>query len=403
MSAIAKAKDDAGPEEFVARAAALRPMIAERAAETEAGRQVPMDIVDEVRAGDFFRLLQPRQFGGLEYDIATAMRCVIEWAAADCSTGWVCSLGVVHQWLIAQFPLPCQEEVWGSAPGTIACGSYAPAGDCVSTEGGYRVTGRYHFASGVDVTDWAIIGVFFPSEEDGEEPVPGFAMVPKTDFRVEDDWHVMGLAGTGSKTVVCENVYVPAHRRVTFADLASGNSPGYRALRSDLYRYPVLSLVAYGIATPALGCLKGALEDCLNVMDGRVTRGAVVLGGQRVRDFQAVQMRVGRAAASLKAARAMLFEQLELSRAKIIDRKEPLTVADRMENRIAQAKMVEMSVEGLEQLFGAVGGQGIRASHRVQRAWRDAHAIAHHISFNWDALSAMYGQHLMGLEPQGQY
>ena len=138
-------------------------------------------------------------------------------------------------------------------------------------------------------------------------------------------------------------------------------------------------------------------------MDGRVTRGAVVLGGQRVRDFQAVQMRVGRAAANLKAARAMLFEQLELSRAKIIDRKEPLTVADRLENRIAQAKMVEMSVEGLEQLFGAVGGQGIRASHRVQRAWRDAHAIAHHISFNWDALSAMYGQHLMGLEPQGQY
>ena len=401
-SAIAKAKHD-DPEEFVARSIALRPTISERAEETETARRIPMDLVDEIRDGGFFRLLQPRRFGGLECDIATAMRCVIEWAAADCSTGWVCSLGVVHQWLIAQFPLPCQEEVWGGDPGTIACGSYAPAGECVPARGGYRVTGRYHFASGVDVTDWAIIGVFFPPEENGGEPVPGFAMVPKTEFGIEDDWRVMGLAGTGSKTVICENVYVPAHRRVTFADLASGNSPGYRALRSNLYRYPVLSLVAYGIATPALGCLKGALEDYLNAMNGRATRGALVLGGQRVRDFQAVQMRVGRAAANLKAARAMLFEQLELSRAKVIDRNGLLTVADRLENRITQAKMVEMSVEGVEQLFGAVGGQGLHSSHRVQRAWRDAHAIAHHVSFNWDALSAMYGQHLMGLEPQGQY
>jgi len=80
-----------------------------------------------------------------------------------------------------------------------------------------------------------------------------------------------------------------------------------------------------------------------------------------------------------------------------------LSVEDRMANRITQAKMVELAVDGLDELFGAVGGQGIDSSQHVQRAWRDAHAIAHHISFNWDALSSMYGQHLMGLEPQGQY
>ncbi len=190
---------------------------------------------------------------------------------------------------------------------------------------------------------------------------------------------------------------------MTCPGLVSGNSPGYQGLQSNLYRYALLSLVDHSIWTPALGALNGALETFLDAMNGRTTRGAVVLGGTKVRDFQAVQMRVGRAVACLKAARAMLFEQLEESRAKIIDRGEILDVGDRLDNRITQAKLVKLSLEGLGELFGAVGGQGIHTSQHVQRAWRDANAIAHHISFNWDALSSMYGQHLLGLDPQGQF
>ena len=402
MATVRKLRD-VSREDLIQRAADMRPLIAETAAETERNRRVSDDTIGEMRAQDFFRIYQPKRFGGLEYDSATAMRCVIEWASADASTGWVAALGVVHQWAIAQFPLQCQEDVWGENPGAIACGSYAPAGECVPVDGGYRVTGKFHFASGVDVADWALIGVFFPPEADGERPVPGFALVPKSDYTVDDDWFVMGLTGTGSKTIVCDNVFVPAHRRVTFAEMNSGNSPGYQALQSNLYRYPLLSLIAHGISTPALGCLSGALETFTDAMNGRMTRGAVVLGGTRVKDFQAVQMRVGRAAGCLKAARAMLFEQLAESHAKVIDRGEVLDVSDRLDNRLTQAKLVELSVEGLDELFGAVGGQGINTSQHIQRAWRDVHAIAHHISFNWDALSSMYGQHLMGLPPQGQF
>lgn len=391
------------PADLVQRAADLRPMIADRAAETERNRRVSSDIIDTVREQDFFRLFQPERFGGLEYDSATAMRCVIEWSSADASTGWVCALGMVHQWLIAQFPLQCQEDVWGDDAGAIACGSYAPAGDCEAVDGGFRITGHYHFASGVDIADWALLGVFFPAEDEDGPKIPGFALVPKSDYTVDDDWHVMGLTGTGSKTIVCKDVFVPAHRRVKFAELVNGNSPGYQALQSNLYRYPLLSLIAHGISTPALGCLNGSLDIFTDAMNGRMTRGAVVLGGTRVKDFQAVQMRVGRAAGALKAARAMLFAQLEESRTKIIDRGEILDVQDRLDNRLTQAQLVALSVQGMDELFGAVGGQGINTSQHIQRAWRDVHAISHHISFNWDALSAMFGQHLLGLPPQGQY
>jgi resorcinol 4-hydroxylase (FADH2) len=394
---------DVSPTELVQRAIDMRPMIADAAAETEKNRRVSQDIVDEARTQEIFRIYQPKKYGGLEYDAATATRISLEWASADASTGWVCGLGIVHQWLIAQFPAETQDEVWGNDPGTIACGSYAPAGEVTAVEGGYRVTGEYHFASGVDVTDWAILGVFFPPEEDGGRPVPGFTLVPKSDFEIDDNWHVMGLTGTGSKTIVCKDVFVPAHRRVTFAELVSGNSPGYRALQSNLYRYPILSLVAYAISTPALGALNGAVDTFLDAMNGRMTRGAVVLGGNKVRDFQAVQMRVGRAVANLKAGKAMLFAQIEESRAAVIDRGEILDVTGRLDNRLTQAKTVELAVDGLDELFGAVGGHGIHTSQHVQRAWRDAHAIAHHISFNWDAISSMYGQHMLGLEPQGQF
>lgn len=402
MATVQKLRD-VSRDELVKRAADLRPLIAAKAAQHEQERRISQDLFDEIRSQDFFRMYQPKKFGGLEYDARTAMRCVIEWASADTSTGWVCSLALVHQWLIAQFPIELQEEVWGDNPGNTTSGSYAPAGQCVAVDGGYLVSGEFHFASGVDVMDWVLMGVFFPPEEDGGNPVPGFTMAPKSDVEVLDNWNVMGLTATGSKTFVCKDLFVPEHRKVTFPDLVSGNSPGYQVLQSNLYRYPILSIIAYGIATPSLGALNGALETFLDVMNERVTRGAVVLGGNKVREFQAVQMRVGRAAANFKAGKAMLFEQLEDSRSKVIDRGELLSVEDRMANRITQAKIVELAVDGLDELFGAVGGQGIDSSQHVQRAWRDAHAIAHHISFNWDALSSMYGQHLMGLEPQGQY
>ena len=394
---------DVSPAQLIERAIAMRPEISQRAEEAERNRRVSQELIDDVRNQDFFRIFLPKKYGGLEFDSATATRISLEWSSADASTGWVCGLGIVHQWLIAQFPAETHDEVWGANPSPMTCGSYAPAGEMTAVEGGYRLTGEFHFSSGVDVSDWAVLGVFFPPEKEDGPPLPGFTLVPRSDFEIDDNWHVMGLTGTGSKTVVCTDLFIPAHRRVTFAELVSGNSPGYQVLQSNLYRYPILSLVAYAISTPALGALNGAVDMFVDSVNGRMTRGAVVLGGSKVKDFQAVQMRVGRAVANLKAAKAMLFTQIEESSAAVMDRGEILDVSGRLDNRLTQAKTVELAMDGLDELFGAVGGHGIHTSQHVQRAWRDAHAIGHHISFNWDALSSMYGQHLLGLEPQGQF
>ena len=99
----------------------------------------------------------------------------------------------------------------------------------------------------------------------------------------------------------------------------------------------------------------------------------------------------------------MMYAQLDASHQTVMVEGGTLSVAERMDNRITQSYIIRLALEGLDELWGAVGGAGILKTEYIQRAWRDAHAVAHHVSFNWDALTAMYGQHLLGLEPQGQY
>jgi len=391
------------PEQFIDRAAELVPMIRDKAEEAERKRNVSPEIIEWMRETGYFRLLQPKKFGGFEYDMTTVIRCSLQWSSADASVAWVAGLAIIHQWIIALFPIECQEDVWGENPDTITFGSYAPAGECKRVEGGFRITGSWAYASGCLHGDWGLMGALLPSEDESAPPSPGFVIVPKSDYTIDETWDPMGLAASGSHNMVCDNVFVPEHRHVTFAQLASGNAPGYLAHKSNLYRYPLLSLIAYSISTPAVGCLQGALDHFVERTGNWETRGAVVRGGAKVAEYQSVQMRVGSAAGALKAARAMLFEQLEESRQTVIENGDTLSIAERLDNRLTQAYTIHLALQGLEELWGAAGGAGVQKSEYLQRAWRDAHAVAHHVSFNWDALMSMYGQHKLGLEPQGQY
>ena len=148
-------------------------------------------------------------------------------------------LGIVHQWLVAQFPADTHDEVWGDNPSPMICGSYAPAGEMTAVEGGYRLTGEYHFSSGVDVSDWAILGVFFPPREDGA-PCSRFTIVPKSDFEIDDNWHVMGLTnGIQNRGLSGSFPFPPTGGSlygVGFRQLA-----WLQDLQNSLYRYPISS------------------------------------------------------------------------------------------------------------------------------------------------------------------
>ncbi len=385
--------------ELIERARAIGVVAREKALETEQRRHVSAELIGMMRDAELFRLMQPERFGGFEYGYDVFVELVAAIGAGDGSTGWVYSLGAVHPWLIACYPDEAQKEVWSQDRDAIAAVSYAPTGKAVPDKDGYRLTGRFSFASGVDNANWGIVGGMLPLKEG---PKPGFFLIPRSQFSIHDDWFTMGLAGTGSKTIVVEDQFVPAYRTVTFADMLIGNGPGTATNPNPLYRQPMLAVVPHCLVAPALGMARGALEAFKEQVAGRTTRGAVAGGNNKMSEFVTIQMRVAEATASIDAAGLMIHRDIRETLS-IIESGKPADVNLRMRNRLTHSFATKLLVQAVDALFLAAGGSALGLQHPVQRFWRDIHAVSSHISLNWDSVSAMYGQHVFGLEPKGQY
>ena len=375
----------------------------ENAARTEADRRVPQEVIERFREAGLYRVLQPRAFGGYEAGFDVFADVVSRVARGDGSTGWVFSVCAVHQWLIGLFPAEAQEEVWGPNRDAFAAGSYAPSGKAAPVDGGYRMSGAWSFASGCDTSDWLLLGAVFPAADGVGAPTPGFFLVPKADYRIDPDtWRTAGLAGTGSRTVHLDDVFVPAHRVMSFATGASGAAPGTAVNTNTLYRIPFMACVPTCLVAPALGMAEGALALYVDSTSARATRGAVAGANNRMAEFATVQMRVAEAAASIDAARTVLMRDLEETQ-DLAKAGQPVTVDIRLRNRRTHAFAVKLLVQAVDALFYGSGGNALALERPLQRFWRDIHAAGVHISTNWDAVSTMYGQHALGLEPKGQY
>lgn len=381
----------------------MLPLLRAQAQATEQARRVSERTTAMFREAGFFKLMQPARYGGWEYGFTAFTDIVSELARACTSSGWGCSLGAVHQWMIGTFPEEAQDDVWGSDRSAIACVSYAPTVTAERVPGGWKIQGLWHWASNVDNSTWAILGVQLPAEDPAAPPSAGFLLVPRTDWRIEDNWFVAGQAGTGSKAVAIDTpTFVPDHRRLSFAQASSGQPPGSAVNTNPLYRIPFLSAVPNCLAAPLLGTAQGAVDAFIDLCGNRVTLGAVAGGGNRLSQFFPVQSRLAEAAASVDAARLLLYRNTAEVEQMAIDGR-TIDVPTRIRNRRDHAFAARLSQQAVEAVFSAVGGGGLALDQPLQRMWRDANAIARHISLNWDAVSSMVGQHMLGLEPKGQY
>jgi alkylation response protein AidB-like acyl-CoA dehydrogenase len=387
--------------ELVARAADIGALVRAQAERTEADRQVSSEAVARMRDAGMFRIMQPAIYGGYEYGFDALIPVVAAVAAGCGSSGWVFSLLVVHQWLVATYPKLAQDEYWAD-PDAVSAGSYAPVGKAIAVEGGYRLSGKWSFTSGCDHAQWLFLGGMIAPSGEGAPPKPALFLLPRGDVRIEDNWFTMGLAGTGSKNSVVADVFVPAHRAVPVAELVTGKTPGASVHDNPLYRQSMLAAIPFALVAPILGMAEGALADFLDMAKVRTTRGAVAGGNNRMAEFATIQSRVAEATGSIEAARLMIFHALErVAIAAAAGEQAGLDL--RLRNRLSQAFSTRLLVQAIDALFLASGGQGIFTSKPLQRTWRDAHAAAVHVSMNWDAVSTMYGQHALGLDPKGQY
>lgn len=396
-----RAVNVAGQARLRERVQPLLPVFRERALATERARRVPVENIAALREIGYFNAVKPAAFGGSPQAFADLVDANIEVASACASTGWVAGLLAAHQWLLAMFPLQAQQDVWGENPDALLCGSYAPTSFAEAVEGGFRLNGRWSFASGCENAQWALCAAVLPGPSE-QKPVPAFLLVPATQYEIEDTWDVVGLSGTGSKTLVLKDVVVPPHRVLTFPQATSGVTPGSAHYKGQgLFAMPLLTGIPSCLAAAGVGAAKGALEAYTASISTRVTRGAVAGGNNRMAEFPTIQLRVAEAAASVDAAREILLR--DAARAENLAGRGPFAVEDRLLSRRGQSFAVSLALRAVEALNASTGGLGLNMDNPVQRAWRDANAVGRHISMNWDAVGTMIGQHMLGLEPKGQY
>src|SRR5712691_9189944 len=245
---------------MLGRARALIPLLAERAPAAGAARRLPAETIAEYHAAGILLILQPKRFGGRQGRFSLFSQIVEELTYGCASSAWVYAVLAEHQWIIAQYPEQAQIDVWGDTPEAVASSSLAPRAAAMRVAtGGWRLSGRYSFSSGCDHAQWAILGACLG--EMGEARHIAYLLVPLAETEIVDDWQVLGLAGTGSKSLVLRDVFVPEHRSVMVSDLFAGTPPG-ALVHPD---YPVLRaprgfLVSYSLPPVCIALGRRALD-----------------------------------------------------------------------------------------------------------------------------------------------
>jgi len=379
----------------------LVPLLKTRARQTEQERMISPEVIDALRATGLFGLLQPKRFGGLEYGFSDFVRVTIELGKGCGSTAWCAAIAIIHNWVVGLWPLEAQEEVWAD-PRALVCGSYVPNGTCAPVAGGYKISGRWGFASNCDHSAWYIVGTVIPPAAEGRPPTPAWCLVPRADARIEDTWFAVGMAGTGSKTIaIDEPTLVPAHRVLSVAALNSGEAPGTQVNTNPLYRLSFTGAAPYTLCSPPVGVAAGALEDFIAVAS---TKKATQPGGPPVpmADLAHVQLAIADAAAAIDAAQTLLLRDTAAIDAALARSALP-TIDERITYRRNQAYAASQSARAVTALFEALGANAGDLASPIQRAWRDTHFVARHMSLGWPATGAMYGQLRLGVKPRGTF
>ena len=346
-------------ETLVERAEKLLPELEDRTAEAEALRKLPEASIRALVDTGLTRALQPERWGGSGLGTTTHIALTSTLAHACMSTGWCQFVWSAHNRLLAVYPEAAQEEVWGPDPEALIAASLGPVGNAARVDGGLRISGRWSFASGCDAASWLFLGATSQGED---PPAPYLCAVPKSEIEIIDNWHVMGLRGTGSKDVAASDVFVPEHRLMPWFDVVGR----------------LMGLAVTVIAGPVLGAAEAGIARFQERLRSRV----MIATLKKQSEMGAARKRLAESAAEVAAARLLLERN-----AREIDE----WLAARMPPGQPDPRWIrdtgycaELCVRATQRVFEASGGGALQESEPIQRIWRDVNAGRAHAFLGWD-------------------
>ncbi len=370
--------------EFLARAQRLVTVLAGREAAATAARNIPAETINDLRRSGLLRLLRPRRFGGHQASVGVFLEAVETLAGGCASTGWVYGVFAELEWVIACLPEQGQIDVWGDDPEALTVGTIIPHNIATRTQGGWRFTGRQPFASGCQHAQWVIVGARC-QDDSGREEASRYLVIPLREADILDDWHAMGMRGTGSFSLMLRDVFVPEHRTVTIADIIAGTPPGchvhpdYAVLRAPRYFLVpfVLPAVGFALARRALELVPAALRGRgLSLSDARL-------------------LRLGEAAALIESG-LLIFATRRAGSVALLESGMPIPEAEVLRNRRDVVLAYQMISQGVERLVALTGARSVYDDDPLQAIRRDLATIATHIVVSDEAGMVPYGRFLMG-------
>jgi len=377
--------------EAVDRARALVPVLAERAAKTEALRRLPDETFADLRQSGLLGISQPRRLGGSELTLTDAFDIITLISQGCGSAGWTYALLAAHGWFLAQFGDQAQRDVWEENPDAVLSTSFSGGPGPEPVEGGLHITqGLWRFSTGVHHADW--IALLAPVAQQGPVPDMRFLLMPRSEVEIIEDWRSAGLAGSGSCSIAARDIFVPHHRTLRLRDLLDATGPGRSVNHGPLYQFPLVGCWNVFLSAPATGIARGAMDAWIARTKGRVhpfTREPVAADPVGL-------VRLGAAAARIETAETLIRGATGYVTAEIAATG---TVAPRTQvrGRRDHAFAIRLCVEAVEDLFLGAGASSLDESSPIQRHWRDVHAVAQHVANNFDSNLGAWGEWALGL------
>lgn len=373
--------------QLIERAKLLAPKIRARADETERLRRVHDDTIRELAEAGILQMLVPKRWGGSEASLDT-MRQVVEIISGACvSTGWISAFYIGHNVYVTRFNEKAQEELFSARGYVLMPGASSPDLSAIQVDGGWVISGRAIWGSGIMHADWVQIS---GRVGDGAKSF----LVPVSEVKILDTWQFCGASGTGSNDYVVDQVFVPEHRSLDLLEFNSGVTAGSRLYENPLYRSPFLLLAYCTISPVVAGALRGATEEFKSIINRRVRN----FTGTVVKDLQHAHVVLGEAEIRNQIA-GELDESIYQYAWAILGRGE-FSMTDRIAMKGRVAFLADFCRQSMNQMMNGVGASSYHVSQPIQRYWRDMNTICTHAFWDWDNAREIVGRDALSLPVQ---
>lgn len=374
----------------------LSPWLMAQASRVEQEGRIPPDVAERLIAARLFNMTAPSRFGGLEMSPADVWPVVYEVGRACSSSAWLVGLIAANILMLGKFSDQAQQEVFGSGRAPVVpmlTGGVGYEIKATPASNGIMLSGKWRYASGIDIANW--VGLLVDLPEDGNRKAsPAIVLVPASEFSIDHtSWNVLGMRGTGSKNVALADVFVPEHRFMDWSLLQSGGKHPNCSTDGDIYNLPLNSVFAMSVAAPTFGVASAVVDTYRDIVKTRVNSGTKKA---QVDDRIAHIM-----LASAEATMSLVRDGLVLDANRLLDAvrtDRQMDVAERAEIRSRIARSSELARSEVQGIFASIGGSLLPSGTRIERLFRDVHAMSSHFLLQKDVIGELYGRLLLDLD-----